>query len=219
LKQLKLFHPLKWWDYRLGFGLVIRFIDHLHTHDSWLHFTDHWHTQTRVLSLLVYTKRFLETDFKTRTITVSLKYTLQLSHTKSSLHSRDLNWALLQIILFFTASSTELPYNWLCPLLITSRHGPRRDIPFLTATVLLCAYSLPREHVSRAFAQKRPLFTESSLSNGSMRHNILGWFVKWRVTSDIIHYVWAIDSHSTNCSTFISHPIIDYSPVIRSVVK
>jgi hypothetical protein len=36
----------------MWFGLVIVFIDHLNTHDSWLHFTDHWHTQASVLSLL-----------------------------------------------------------------------------------------------------------------------------------------------------------------------
>jgi hypothetical protein len=28
------------------------FIDHLDIHDSWLHFADHWHTQSSVLSLL-----------------------------------------------------------------------------------------------------------------------------------------------------------------------
>jgi hypothetical protein len=39
-------------DYRRGFGLEIGFIDHLYTHGSWLHFTDHFHTQTSVFSLL-----------------------------------------------------------------------------------------------------------------------------------------------------------------------
>jgi hypothetical protein len=32
---------------------MIRFIDSLYIDDSWLHFTDHWHTQTSVLSLRV----------------------------------------------------------------------------------------------------------------------------------------------------------------------
>jgi hypothetical protein len=35
-------------------------------------------------------------DFNIGTITVSLNYTLQVSHIKSSLHSRTFNWALLQ---------------------------------------------------------------------------------------------------------------------------
>jgi hypothetical protein len=35
-----------------GFGFDIGFTDHLYTHDSWLYFTNHWHTQTSVLRLL-----------------------------------------------------------------------------------------------------------------------------------------------------------------------
>jgi hypothetical protein len=45
--------------------------------------------------------------------------------------------------------------------------------PFPTVTPLMRAYSLPRERVYRAVAQKRSLFTESPLSNGSICHNIL----------------------------------------------
>jgi hypothetical protein len=41
------------------FGLHIGFIDHLYTHNLWLHFTDHCYTQTSVLSLLVSTSQFL----------------------------------------------------------------------------------------------------------------------------------------------------------------
>jgi hypothetical protein len=37
--------------------------------------------------------------------------------------------------------------------------------------LLLRAYLLPREHVNRAITQKLSLFTESPLSNGSIRHN------------------------------------------------
>jgi hypothetical protein len=42
--------------------------------------------------------RFLATDFDTGTITVSLNYTVQISHIKFSLHSRTFNWAFLQRI-------------------------------------------------------------------------------------------------------------------------
>jgi hypothetical protein len=44
-------------DYRRGFGLVIGFIDHLY--NLLLHFTNHYRTQTSVLSLLVSTSRLL----------------------------------------------------------------------------------------------------------------------------------------------------------------
>jgi hypothetical protein len=59
---------------------VTLFIDHLYTHDSWLHFTDRWHTQTSVLILLkVSTSRFLATGFNTGTMTASQNYTFQMS--------------------------------------------------------------------------------------------------------------------------------------------
>jgi hypothetical protein len=59
--------------------------------------------------------------------------------------------------------------NWLCPLL-TSRHAPRRNTSFPAVTLLLLAHSLPRERVFRTVSQKLSLFTESPLSNGSIRH-------------------------------------------------
>jgi hypothetical protein len=84
-------------------------ITHLYTHDSWLKFTGQYHTQTSVFSLLKSPiAEFMATDFITGTITVSLNYTLLI---KSAIHSRTFNWAVLQLTLFFTASSIELPLN------------------------------------------------------------------------------------------------------------
>jgi hypothetical protein len=61
------------------FGLVTRFIDYLCTHDSWLHFTDYWHTQTSVLSLLqspiaVSWKRILTQELLTASLLISVYY-------------------------------------------------------------------------------------------------------------------------------------------------
>jgi hypothetical protein len=53
---------------------------------------------------------------------------------------------------------------------ITSRHRPHRKHPVSKVTLSLSAYSLQREHVYRAVAQKLSLSTESPLSNGSIRH-------------------------------------------------
>jgi hypothetical protein len=47
---LKSLHLYVW--LQTVFGLVSGFNDHLYTRDPWLHFTDHWHRQTSVLSLL-----------------------------------------------------------------------------------------------------------------------------------------------------------------------
>jgi hypothetical protein len=73
----------------------------------------------------------------------------------------------------FTAYRAELPTNRLCPVFIKFRHGPRRNPPFPNVTLLVRADSLPRERVYRAVAQKWFLFTQSSLSNGSIHHNII----------------------------------------------
>jgi hypothetical protein len=54
----------------------------------------------------------------------------------------------------------------------TSLHVPRRNTPFPTVTLLLSAYSFPRERVYRLFAYKRPLFTQSPLRNGAIRRSI-----------------------------------------------
>jgi hypothetical protein len=153
---------------------VTRFIDHLYAHDSWLHLTDHWHTQTKCpQSIIVSTNRFLATDFNTGCVTVSLNYTFQISHIKSFLHSWTFNWTLVQLILFFTASHIELCKDRICPFPVTSQHGPRRNALFPAVTPLLRAYSLQRERVYRAVAQKRSLFAESPLSNFSVRRIIV----------------------------------------------
>jgi hypothetical protein len=55
--------------------------------------------------------------------------------------------------------------------LISSRHGPRRNNPVPTVPLLLSAHSLLRECVHRVTVQKRSLFRESSLGNGTMCHN------------------------------------------------
>jgi hypothetical protein len=50
---------------------------------------------------------------------------------------------------------------------------PHRKQAVSTVTLLLRTYWLPWEPVYRAVAQKRSLFTESPLSNGSIRHNTI----------------------------------------------
>jgi hypothetical protein len=101
----------------MGFGLVIRFFDRLYTHDSWLNFTHHWHTQCSP-SITVSNSRFLGTDFNIGTMTVSLSYTFHISHIKSSLHRRTFNWAILQLTgghftPSFLSSIHRVTINWL----------------------------------------------------------------------------------------------------------
>jgi hypothetical protein len=62
------------------------------------------------------------------------------------------------------------PENWLWPLLVTSWHGPHRNILFPAVTIVVSVYSLQRECVCWVISQRWPLFTESSLGNGSMCH-------------------------------------------------
>jgi hypothetical protein len=89
------------------------------------------HTGSCPQSVAVSTSRFLATDFNTQCVTVSLNYTLQISHLKSSLHSQTFNWAVLQPTscprpsqLFYLArphrkqhSSVAVPVLLLCLLL------------------------------------------------------------------------------------------------------
>jgi hypothetical protein len=79
---------------------------------------------------------------------------LQLHTLRSSVHSL-LYRTLLELAFF--------------PLLITE------NTAFLTVTLMLCVYSLPRKRVYKAVTQKRSLFTESPLGNGSIRQNTETW--------------------------------------------
>jgi hypothetical protein len=63
-----------------------------------------------------------------------------------------------------------MPNNWLCPFLIASRHGPRRDIQFPTVTLFLRGYSLAQKRIYWAVAQKKAIVIESPLNNGSIRY-------------------------------------------------
>jgi hypothetical protein len=114
------------------------------------------HTDWCPRSVTVSTSRFLATDFNTGTITVSLNYTLHISHIKSSLHSRTFNWALLQLSLtiFF-----ELPYrtDLVAPVVsvITSRHGPTEN----TALIFFRAYMLRELRSNGHCLQSRRLAT------------------------------------------------------------
>jgi hypothetical protein len=129
---------LKW------FWLVNGFIDHLSTHDSRIHFTDHCHTQTIVLNILQSPIAVSwQRSFNTGTTTVSLNYTLQILYMKSFLHSRPFKWAPLKI--------TSCPKT---VLVKTSWNGPHRKHRFSVVPLLrLCL--LLRERVYRAVAPKR----------------------------------------------------------------
>jgi hypothetical protein len=71
----------------------------------------------------------------------------------------------------FTDTGTELPLNWLCPLLITSQHGPRRNTPFPTVLLLSPRGTcLPSRCLEMAVVYF--LISRSLHSNGSTRHNI-----------------------------------------------
>jgi hypothetical protein len=65
-----------------------------------------------------------------------------------------------------------LPNHWLCLLLIISWHGPCRNTPFKTVTLLwvlvVAGRCLP------SVAQKRSFFAEPQPSNGFIRHNTMG---------------------------------------------
>jgi hypothetical protein len=100
--------------------------------------------------------------------------------------------------------------NWLNPLLLTSWDGPHRNTPFPTVILLLCKYSLLRECVYRAVAQKRSLFTEPQLSNGFIRHNTHTfvasmcvffqsiWYIYWKVLGwgvahKLVAFPWCVN--------------------------
>jgi hypothetical protein len=85
------------------------------------------HTDQCPKSITVFTSRFVETDFNTGTISVSLVYIFQISHIKSSLPIRNFNWALLQL----TSCPKTVP-------VITTRHGPREKTALLLFVRIRC---------------------------------------------------------------------------------
>jgi hypothetical protein len=103
-------------------------------------------------------------DWELREITAP---SLISSIEKSPHHSRSLSHS--QVLSSEPPAQNWTVLNWLCLLLTTYWHGSCGSTPFPTVTILLHAYSLQRERVYRAVAQKRPLFTKSQLSNGSIR--------------------------------------------------
>jgi hypothetical protein len=70
--------------------LGIGFSDHLCTPLGSALYRSLTHTDLCPQSITYSSSRFLATDFNTETITVSLNYTLQISHIKFSFHSRTL---------------------------------------------------------------------------------------------------------------------------------
>jgi hypothetical protein len=146
------------WLYERGFGLVNGFIDHLYSrlgntsnysatanlHNSHITIAPAKPFQPAVSSSAIPWQRLLTVEI------------LQLHALRSYLHSLPCRTAK-QLTL-------SLAYNIL--------DGPRRNTPFRTITLRLRSYSLQREGVYRAVAQKLSLFTELCLSNGSIRHNM-----------------------------------------------
>jgi hypothetical protein len=154
------------------------------------------HAQTSVLGLLVSTNCFLETNFNTGTIIVSLNHTLQISHIKFSLYSHTLAAnSFLHSLLYRTEFSID---NCLghpnCLQDNSSAHSMQKTQPLYccwgfftmplhrnghgidhienTILLLLCACML------RALPSQLLLSTESLLSNGSIHHNILIQIIK-----------------------------------------
>jgi hypothetical protein len=122
--------------------------------------TDHWHIHISVLNLLhsplaVSWQRI----FNTGTVRVSLNYTFQISHIKSSLHNQTFNWELLLTILLSKSKSKSL-YDWRftanqfvlasSPLRLTTRDffqlNPCSHSPYITSPLTrrrLCSCPKP----------------------------------------------------------------------------
>jgi hypothetical protein len=75
---------------RISFHIVTILSDYRRGWDWWLDLLPSYTLTTRdyIWEITFSTSRFPTTNFNTETIIVSLNYTLQMSHIKSSLHSR-----------------------------------------------------------------------------------------------------------------------------------
>jgi hypothetical protein len=74
----------------MGYGLDIGFTEHLYSALRTTLYRSPTHMDYCPQSITVSTSRFLATDFNKGATTVSLNYTLQISHIKSSFHSSTL---------------------------------------------------------------------------------------------------------------------------------
>jgi hypothetical protein len=99
------------------FDLILLLLHHIIFHISYIFVCNNYRyfqtsqftvTHTRVLSLLQTPTIVLTTDYNTETLRCSLDYTLQMSHIKSSLHTRAFNSALLQL------TNCPIPSRFLC---------------------------------------------------------------------------------------------------------
>jgi hypothetical protein len=139
-------------DYRRGFGMDIAFSDHLYT---------------QLLSTSIY--RAIVTLQNSQISTATVKLFQPAVSSPAVAWQRLLTVEILQLYAL-ESSLHRLPYrtDLVAPIvfLITPRHGVSNS------NSIVGEYSLPWGRVYPAVAQKRSLFTESQLSNGSIRHNI-----------------------------------------------
>jgi hypothetical protein len=112
----------------------IGFIDHFNTRLGTTFYRSLTHTDQCPQSITVSTRRFLTTDFNTGIITVSLSYTLQISHINFSSQPSVQNFTELSL---FT--------NWIVVIifLITTLHEPNRKHRFQQYTIFVGVFTDP----------------------------------------------------------------------------
>jgi hypothetical protein len=135
--QLRYFHLLWVRDYRRGMDLILDLFTTC-IHQSELHFTFHWHTQTSVLSLLVSTSHFLATASTKGNSSASRTQVLFVTAARAELLSTD-NWTGSQTGGHFTSTSYSslhrLTFNW--QLTTALSHSPTSYFTSLHSTELL----------------------------------------------------------------------------------